>query len=150
MTATTRLKDPIGDLVGAAVATVRPTATLLDAADALASEGLGLLVVVDGGGVRGVLSERDIVAAIAERTDLSVGRVRDHASTDLVQLEEDATVLRAAAQMAIAEVRHVVVTRRDEVIGVVSVRGVLQALLTEHAEAQASSEWAASTDDHTA
>lgn len=130
---TTRLLGPIGDLVGNSVATIKPTATLLDAADTLASEGLGLLVVVDGGGVRGVLSERDIVTAIAERADLETARVRDHATTDLVQVEEDATVLETAAEMAAAEVRHLAVSRRGIVIGVVSVREVIEALLADHA-----------------
>ena len=129
---TTRLLDPIGGLVSDPVAAIKPTATLLDAADALASEGLGLLVVVDGGGVRGVLSERDIITAIAERVDLDTARVRDHASTELVHVEEDATVLEAAAEMASAEVRHLAVARRGVVVGVVSVREVIQALLAEH------------------
>lgn len=127
------LDDPIGGLVGDPVATIRPTATLLDAADALAAEGVGLLVVVDGGGVRGVLSERDVITAISERTDLDEARVRDHASTELVQVEEDVTVLDTAAAMADAEVRHLAVARRGVVTGVVSVRDIIRVLLADRA-----------------
>ncbi len=128
---TTNLKDPIQGLVGDPVATIRPTATLRDAAEALAADHVGLLVVVDGGGVRGVLSERDLVNAIVEDTDLEDARVRDYASTDLVQVEEDATVLETARVMADAHVRHLAVARRGVVTGVVSVRDVIRVLIEE-------------------
>jgi signal-transduction protein with cAMP-binding, CBS, and nucleotidyltransferase domain len=124
-----RLTDPIGRLVGDPVATIRSTDTLRDAARALAAEGLGLLVVVDHRGVMGVLSERDVVAAIADDVDLDTERVRDHASTEVVSVEEDATVFDAAAAMATAEVRHLAFARHGVVTGVVSVRDVVNVLL---------------------
>jgi CBS domain-containing protein len=124
-----RLTDPIGRLVGDPVATIRSTDTLRDAARALATEGLGLLVVVDHRGVMGVLSERDLVRAMADDADLDLERVRDHATTDLVSVEEDASVVEAAAAMAGAEVRHLAVARRGVITGVVSVRDVVNVLL---------------------
>jgi CBS domain-containing protein len=129
-----RLRDPIGRLVGDPVATIRPTDTLRDAARALATEGLGLLVVVDHRGVVGVLSERDIVTAVADDADLDVERVRDFATTDLVTVEEDASVVDAAAAMASAEVRHLAVARHGVVTGVVSVRDVVNVLLEDAAD----------------
>jgi CBS domain-containing protein len=126
-----RLSDPIGRLVGDPVATIRPTDTLRDAARALASEGLGLLVVVDHRGVVGVISERDIVSAVSDEADLDVERVRDYASTELVTLEEDASVVQAAATMAAAEVRHLAIARHGVVTGVVSVRDVVNVLIEE-------------------
>lgn len=126
-----RLTDPIGRLVGDPVATIRPTDTLRDAARALASEGLGLLVVVDHRGVVGVISERDLVLAVSDEADLDIERVRDYASTDLVSVDEDASVVDAAATMAAAEVRHLAVSRHGVVIGVVSVRDVVNVLIEE-------------------
>jgi CBS domain-containing protein len=126
-----RLTDPIGRLVGDPVATIRPTDTLRDAARALASEGLGLLVVVDHRGVVGVISERDLVLAVSDEADLDVERVRDYASTDLVSVEEDASVVDAAATMAAAEVRHLAVARHGVVVGVVSVRDIVNVLIEE-------------------
>lgn len=128
-----RLTDSIEALIGAPVATIRPTATLREAADALVADGVGLLVVVDAQAVRGVLSERDVVAAVADDVDLEVARVRDHATTDLVQLDERATVLDAAAAMAGSEVRHLAVHRDGVITGVVSLRDVVQVLLAERA-----------------
>jgi signal-transduction protein with cAMP-binding, CBS, and nucleotidyltransferase domain len=126
-----RLSDPVGSLVDAAVATIRSTATLREAASALAADAVGLLVVVGPRGVDGVLSERDLVTALADEVDIDQARVRDHASSELVSVEEDATIVDAAAAMAAAEVRHLAITRQGEVVGVVSIRDVVHVLLEQ-------------------
>lgn len=125
------LSDPIGTLVGDPVATIRPTATLREAAHALAADAVGLLVVVDARGVRGVFSERDVVTAIADDVDLDDCRVRDYATSDVIQVEEAVSILDAAATMSEAQVRHLAVARRGVVTGVVSIRDVVAVLLEE-------------------
>ncbi|MEX2549362.1 MAG: CBS domain-containing protein [Nitriliruptoraceae bacterium] len=125
------LSDPIARLVGDPVATIRPTATLREAADALAADAVGLLVVVDVRGVRGVFSERDIVTAIVDDVDLDDGRVRDYATSDVVQVEQSVSVLDAAAVMSEAQVRHLAVADRGVITGVVSIRDVVTVLVEE-------------------
>lgn len=121
--------DPIGALMSPAVATILPTATLREAAESMMADGLGLLVVLDANGPQGVLSERDIVAAIVEDLDLGVERVRDHGTDEIVSVAHDATVADAARAMADAQIRHLAVTRDGAVVGVVSVRDVLRSLV---------------------
>lgn len=130
---TPKLTDPIGMLSGAPVATIRPTQTLREAVEALAADAIGILVVADSSGVRGVISERDIVMAIAEDTDLADARVLDWMTADLIQVAEDASVADAAATMAASQIRHVAVTRNDTVTGVVSVREILKVLVAHQA-----------------
>ncbi len=120
--------DPVATLLTGAVATIPPSATLTEAARALTREHLGLLVVVDRHGVGGVLSERDIVRAAADGAELSEERVIDHASDDIVTIDEDETIGRAASLMADAEVRHLAVTRGGQIVGIISVRDVVGAL----------------------
>ena len=124
-----RLSDPVRTLVGDPVATIGPTATLRAAAETMSSDGIGLLVVVDTRGVLGVISERDLVNAVAEGADLDEERVRDRLADDVVTIDEDATVSDAAATMAAAEIRHLGVTRQGDIYGVVSVRDVVNVLL---------------------
>ena len=124
-----RLSDPVRTLVGDPVATIGPSATLREAAETLASDGVGLLVVVDTRGVLGVLSERDIVNAVAEGADLDDERVRARLADDVVTIDEDASISDAAATMASAEIRHLGVTRQGDIYGVVSVRDVVNVLL---------------------
>ena len=103
----------IGGLVSPAVATVGSTARLREAADTMAADGLGLVVVADANGPLGVLSER----------------VRDHCAEEIVSVDEDATVADAARMMADAQIRHLAVTRGGTVVGIVSVRDVLRVLV---------------------
>ncbi|MEX2486468.1 MAG: CBS domain-containing protein [Nitriliruptoraceae bacterium] len=129
--------DPIRHLTGDPVATILPSSTLRDAATELAADGIGLLVVVDPSGVRGVLSERDIVRAIAEGIDLDVERVRDVASLDVQSVDENTSILDTARRMIDAEIRHIAVSRRDVVYDVVSIRDVLNVLVNDAAPASA-------------
>jgi CBS domain-containing protein len=126
-----RPSDPIGTMVSTPVATVRPTATLREAARLLAADRVGLLVVIDHRGVRGVLSERDLVTAIADGEDVEVERVADYLVDDLVTVDEKVSVEEAARTMSEAELRHLTVAREGEVVGVVSIRDVVAALLEE-------------------
>jgi CBS domain-containing protein len=128
-----RPSDPIGTMVSTPVATVRPTATLREAARLLAADRVGLLVVIDHRGVRGVLSERDLVTAIADGEDVEVERVADFLVDDLVTVDEKVSVEDAARTMSEAELRHLTVARDGEVVGVVSIRDVVAALLEETA-----------------
>lgn len=61
----TRPKDPVGSLVVGPVAVISPTATLRQAAQTLATDHLGLLVTRKGV-VFGVVSQRDLAAAMLE------------------------------------------------------------------------------------
>jgi len=120
----------IGELVSPSVATILPTATLRTAAEAMAADGLGLLVVAEAAGPIGVLSERDVVNAIAEDLDLAEERVRDHCSDEIVAVDAEASIDDAARAMADAQIRHLAVTRDGQVVGVVSVRDVLRILVS--------------------
>jgi CBS domain-containing protein len=128
-----RATDAVGTIVSTPVATVRPTATLREAARLLAADRVGLLVVLDHRGVRGVLSERDLVTAVADGEDVEVERVADYLVDDLVTVDESVTIDAAARTMSEAELRHLTVSRDGEVIGVISIRDVVAALLEESA-----------------
>lgn len=126
-----RQTDPVSALLSPAVATISPTATLREAVDAMAADRLGLLVVTNASGMVGVLSERDVIAALAEGADLEEERVRDHASDRVVTIDDDLSVAEAARRMADAEIRHLAVARDGDVVGVVSVRDLLVALAAD-------------------
>jgi CBS domain-containing protein len=128
-----RMTDPVGRLVGEVVATIRPSATLREAARQLVREQLGLLVIVDGNGPRGVLSERDLISAIAEDTDLDAERVIDHGTDEVIVVDEATAIVDAATTMAASEVRHLAVARHGEIVGIVSARDLV-ALLAENPE----------------
>ena len=113
------------DVVGDPVATVAPDATLVEVAQQLTSVGVGALAVGAGGEVTGVVSERDIVSAVAEGRDLATTRVIDVAHTDLVWCDADATVAEAAERMMERYIRHILVADGDRPPSIVSARDLL-------------------------
>ncbi|MTV27324.1 CBS domain-containing protein [Nitriliruptoraceae bacterium ZYF776] len=127
--------EPVATLVTGAAATISPSDTLRAAARALTRDHLGLLVVCDASGLRGVLSERDVVTAAGDGLDLDLERVVDHATDDVVRVPGSTSVADATRTMLAAQVRHLVVDRGGAVSGVVSLRD-LAAVLLEGDEAR--------------
>ena len=133
MTTFPRSHPTVGQLLAGPVATIEPTATLRQVAERLTADGIGLLVVVGSTGPRGVVTERDLVRAVADDVDLDLERVGDLTSDRPVQVAIDATLEEAAAAMLGAEIRHLLVHDREVVVGVISVRDVLAALVRDAA-----------------
>lgn len=123
------LDEPVTSVAHTVVADVHATDTLRAAAMRLAANHVGLLVVRRGALAVGVLSERDVVRAIAEGGDVDEVRVDDVMTEDLAGIQESATLREAAVVMAANGIRHLLVRREGRVIGVVSARDVLAALM---------------------
>jgi len=61
----------LGELMTGAVVAVAPEDTLGEAAERMAAEGVGSSVVLDGGRLIGILTERDLLGAVAGRVHTS-------------------------------------------------------------------------------
>jgi CBS domain-containing protein len=122
--------DPIRWLVGRETVEVRSSDALRRAAEVLHAESVGAVVVLGPGGLAGVLSERDIVRALAEGGDPDVDRVSEYMTYEVMTVEASEPVSAVAAQMLANEIRHVVVTSAGALEGVVSIRDVLAVLLS--------------------
>jgi CBS domain-containing protein len=118
---------PISVYTSEEVATIRPEASLLDAVRGLVADEVGLLVVGTPDRVLGVLSERDVVRAIAAGRDPGSTTVTEIAPSGLVWCEPTATVAEVARLMMTEYVRHVLVGAGDHLVGVVSARDLLGA-----------------------
>jgi CBS domain-containing protein len=117
----------VSTLIAAPVAKVAPDATLVEVADAMTAASVGALLVTDGDGAAGIVSERDIVGALAKRRDPATTRARDVASTTLVWCDAEATVAEVAEEMMECYVRHVLVEDGGRLVGIVSARDLLGA-----------------------
>jgi CBS domain-containing protein len=109
------------------VSAIGSDASLLDAVNQLVSDEVGLLVVGTVGQVEGVVSERDIIRAIAAGRDPAATPVSEVAASRLVWCEPTATVAEVATLMMSEYVRHVLVGENDQLVGVVSARDLLGA-----------------------
>jgi CBS domain-containing protein len=117
---------------GSAVATVDQQASLADAAAKLRDHGVGALVVSsDGAHIDGILSERDVVRALANHGAGALGRPVSSAMTvDVRTCAEADTVDELMSLMTERRIRHVpVVDDAGVLAGIVSIGDVVKARL---------------------
>ena len=112
------------DIMTEDVLGVAPEDTLGEAAAKMVDRGVGSVVVADFGRIIGVLTERDIMRAVAARTHSSEARVRDWMTADPVTATADTSVEDAARAMFERGFRHLPIVEGDRAIGIVSIRDV--------------------------
>lgn len=113
------------------VATIGPTALVGEAVDQLRDLSIGALVVVDESGPVGIISERDIVRALVEESDLRARRVDELMSTDLSVGRPDTSIEELMTIMTEHRIRHVPVVDNHELCGIISIGDVVKARVDE-------------------
>ncbi len=115
------------------VATVRPGVHLEQAARMLAERRVGCLVVVDASrSVQGILSERDIVHAIARDGSLCLASsVESVMSSPVVTCRDSDTIDQIMAVMTARRFRHVPVVEDGTLMGIVSIGDVVKQKIAE-------------------
>lgn len=125
---------PVSAFAADAVASIAPDANLLQVADALHDSDVGALVVGTVDDVVGIVSERDLVTALAQRLAMDATLVRDVAAAELVWCDATATVAEVAEEMSERYVRHVLVEEDGRLVGIVSARDLLGVYAAADAE----------------
>ncbi|MCE1237961.1 MAG: CBS domain-containing protein [Hyphomicrobiales bacterium] len=112
---------------GRQVVTMGPKQTLREVCETLATHKIGAVVLIDAhGGIAGILSERDIVRALAAEGPASLDKTADvYMSSRVVTCLETETTDRVLARMTEGRFRHMPVTRGDRLIGVISIGDVV-------------------------
>jgi CBS domain-containing protein len=118
---------------GNRVATIRSDATVADAVAILNKERIGAIVVSENGeGVDGILSERDIVIALAEDGgDLLSRPVADIMNRTVITCDPSATVGELMAEMTNRRIRHFPVVADGRLCGIVSIGDLVKNRLDE-------------------
>jgi CBS domain-containing protein len=118
---------------GSDVVTIEPTVALASAVKTLAERRIGAVVITGADKqVVGILSERDIVRAIAERgpkaLDEAVGQVM---TRKVVTCTESETVGHLMERMTAGKFRHIPVVERGRLAGIISIGDVVKYRLGE-------------------
>ena len=108
------------------VLSVAPEDTLGEVATKMVERSVGSVVVSDFGRIIGMLTERDIMRAVAARTHSSDARVREWMTADPITASADTTVEEAAATMFDHGFRHLPIVDGERAIGIVSIRDVAE------------------------
>lgn len=117
---------------GSDVSTLGANVTLQDAARLLTEQRIGAVVIVNGKSLTGILSERDIVKAIAAHGAVALAEpVRDVMTTRVVTCNLNDSVDEIMDLMTAGRFRHLPVVEGGELIGIISIGDVVKHRMAE-------------------
>lgn len=109
--------------------TIEPDDSLRRAAKAMTDRGVGSAVVMLDGKVAGIITERDILHAVADKTPLDDGTVKDVMTRDPVAGAPGWPLTKAVTTMTEGGFRHLLVKEMDDPIGIVSLRDLMDVMV---------------------
>ncbi len=126
-----QVKDILA-LKGQNVWSVAPADSVYDAMKLMAEKGIGALMVIDGGRVVGIISERDYARKIilqgrASRTT----QVREIMTTQVLYAQPEQNIEECMAVMTDKRVRHLPVFAEGRLLGVISIGDLVKSIITE-------------------
>ena len=92
----------------------------------LQDKDISALVIMDGDRLGGIITERDIVRAVADRRDLADATAGEYMTSTPATVELDTPLADVARTMLAYGIRHLPVVVAGEVIGMVSARDLLE------------------------
>ena len=114
----------VRDVMTEAAVTDSATDTLRSAAERMWREQTGSLLVMDDGRLAGIITERDLLRAVALGADLATATVDEAMTTEVFTVSPDMPLRDAAREMAVRWIRHLPVVDGGQVLGVISMRDV--------------------------
>jgi CBS domain-containing protein len=115
----------VADVMTRASVTDSSAATIKAAASLMWAQQTGSLVVVDGAELIGIITERDVMKAVARGLDPAEVTVSEVMTPDVVTVSPDTPLYEVARMMAARWIRHLPVTDDSGVVGMVSQRDLV-------------------------
>jgi CBS domain-containing protein len=112
----------LSDMMAAEVLSTSPDTSLVDAARAMTERTVGSAVVLEGGELAGIITERDILRATASGRDLNAESVSAWMTPDPVVVGPDEPPSEVARIMRERGFRHMPIVSAGALVGIVSLR----------------------------
>jgi CBS domain-containing protein len=112
--------------------TVEAGRPVIEVAQRMVERNVGAVLVVEAGRLRGIMTERDLMRAVA-RGLTDVVTVTDCTTADPETIGPDETIEHAGVLMIHGGFRHLPVVDGDEILGVLSIRDLVGLLLEDSA-----------------
>ena len=117
---------------GREVWSVRADNSMFEALEKMAEKNVGALLVLEGGEVAGIVSERDYARKIILKGKSSKQTlVKEIMTKDTLYVDPDYKVEECMALMTDERVRHLPVMENERVVGIVSIGDVVKAIISD-------------------
>ncbi|MBI1996946.1 MAG: CBS domain-containing protein [Deltaproteobacteria bacterium] len=117
---------------GRNVWSIEPDASVFDALKLMAEKDIGALIVLDGGNLVGIISERDYARKIVLLGRASpTTQVKEIMTTDVVCVDPERNVDECMALVTERRVRHLPVLENGKLIGLISIGDLVKSIITE-------------------
>jgi CBS domain-containing protein len=117
---------------GTDIWSVAPASTAYEALEIMADKNIGALMVVREGKLVGVFSERDYARKVILKGRLSKDTlIAELMTRDVYSVTPDDTIEECMALMSAAHCRHMPVLENDQLIGVVSIGDIVNAIIDD-------------------
>jgi CBS domain-containing protein len=128
------MRISLRELMSRDLLTVVPEDTLGEAAEKMAGRGVGAALVIEASRLVGILTERDLLAAVAARVQTNEAPVREWMTEKPVTVPEATSIERAASIMVTNGFRHLPITDGGRTIGIISLRDVVRPIVRTYPE----------------
>lgn len=116
----------VREFVRRELVTVELTTPLVEVCRQMDGQKVGAAIIVEEGTLVGILTERDIVRAVAEGVDAEKTPAADYMSRMVATIQADESMGEAARVMTSEQIRHLPVVENEQLLGVLSIRDIVQ------------------------
>ena len=121
---------------GTEIFSIAPEATVAEAVDLMADKGVGSLLVMQDGALRGIVTERDYARkVVAGGLSSETARVRDIMTVDVFTTVADQNIDECMMLMTEKRIRHLPVVEGDRVLGIISIGDLVKAIISDNQRA---------------
>ena len=123
------------DAKGRQIITVDPESSVLDAIKLMADKKVGALIVIQDGKLGGIVTERDYARKVIIKGRSSEStRVDEIMTADVLTTTSEQTVDHCMGMMSEGRFRHLPVVEDDDVVGIISIGDLVQAIIADQNE----------------
>ncbi len=120
---------------GSNIISIQPDASVLDAIKLMAEKGIGSLVVTEGEALQGIVTERDYARKVIIKGRASDStKISEIMTADVITASSDQTVNQCMAIMTERKCRHLPVVDDGQLVGMISIGDLVQAIISDQAE----------------
>ena len=120
---------------GSQIHSIDPDVSVADAISFMNENNVGAVLVRDGAEYVGIWTERDLLHGVTDKEfDVHTSKLRDHMHTELICVRHDEPLFSLIDKVLGLRVRHLLVKRGDQFIGMLSAGDLLRAALQQRTE----------------